>query len=182
MSIADFYIDNGIDAEDPGSMDAFLGGLERGHQDGAWQRKGQQFMQEYDRECDEEDQMMCYEQAKEEARSRLADEHPELSRNENIDQAESWAREHWRDYAKGGCIQLERKRAWDEQQQLRRHGDDAAKKRTQKGGARGVKKPSQETGAPGKASSCSCGAAHAAACQQGCCGKCCTGPCSRHKR
>ena len=36
MSIAEFYIDNGIDPGDPHSFDAFMQGLEEGHSDGGW--------------------------------------------------------------------------------------------------------------------------------------------------
>ena len=40
MSIASFYIDNGIDPGDPDSLDAFLGGLAHGSSDGAWAYRG----------------------------------------------------------------------------------------------------------------------------------------------
>jgi len=39
MSIASFYIDNGIDPYDQDSMDAYLGGVEEGHEYGAWAYK-----------------------------------------------------------------------------------------------------------------------------------------------
>lgn len=48
MSIASFYIENGIDPGDPGSLDAFLGGIAEGHQDGAWCYKATQ-------ECSEDE-------------------------------------------------------------------------------------------------------------------------------
>ena len=36
MSMAEFYMDNGIDPGDPDSLDAFMGGLEHGHSGGAY--------------------------------------------------------------------------------------------------------------------------------------------------
>ena len=39
-SIADFYIDNGIDPTDPDSFDAWLDGAEEGHNDGGWAYAG----------------------------------------------------------------------------------------------------------------------------------------------
>eukprot|EP01006_Ploeotia_vitrea_P049227 TRINITY_DN67322_c4_g3_i1.p1 TRINITY_DN67322_c4_g3~~TRINITY_DN67322_c4_g3_i1.p1 ORF type:complete len:208 (-),score=16.26 TRINITY_DN67322_c4_g3_i1:194-754(-) len=46
MSMAEFYIDNGIDPSDPNSMNAFLQGCAEGHSDGAWEYAGLKCMRE----------------------------------------------------------------------------------------------------------------------------------------
>ena len=92
MSIAEFYIENGIDPGDPDSFDAWMHDhAEFGSSDGAWRYAGERMAENYSAEAEEEELMMVWEEVKEEERGRLSKEHPELSRGANIEQAEAEA-------------------------------------------------------------------------------------------
>ena len=91
-------MDNGIDAGDPASFDAWMGGHARGSMDGGWEYAGQQAAQQWRVEAEEEARMMAKEQAIETARGRLQREQPQLSRGENIRLAEAEAETTWRNY------------------------------------------------------------------------------------
>ena len=98
MSIAEFYIENGIDPGDPASFDAWMVGHERGSMDGGWEYAGQKAAQRWKEEAEEEARMMAKEQAIEVARGRLQREQPHLSRIDNIRLAEAEAENTWKDY------------------------------------------------------------------------------------
>ncbi len=91
-------MDNGIDAGDPASFDAWMGGHARGSMDGGWEYAGRQAAQQWRVEAEEEARMMAKEQAIETARGRLQREQPQLSRGENIRLAEAEAETTWRNY------------------------------------------------------------------------------------
>jgi len=96
MSIAEFYVENGIDPSDPDSYDAWLAGAMNGDPNGAWEYAGQRAYQHEEADGYKEAIFFAWEQAKEEARNRLGREHPSMSRSENIRLAEEYADLNWR--------------------------------------------------------------------------------------
>lgn len=87
MSIAEFYIENGIDPGDPDSFDAWMHSHSHyGSSGGAWAAGDRE-----DEEDEQEELMMHWEDVKEVARGRLRQQNPDLSREQEIEQAEKEA-------------------------------------------------------------------------------------------
>ena len=103
MSMAEFYIENGIDPGDPDSFDMFVAGNERQYMTeedweaegfgDAWRRAGSSLCRKRELEADEEARQMAWEQAKENARNRLAKQ--SLPREQQIELAEREADATW---------------------------------------------------------------------------------------